>query len=358
LTPGRRTFGDILKTGHLPGLDGMRAVAVLVVMTYHFGFAFVPGDLGVSAFFTLSGFLITWLLLKEWNQAGDINLRRFYARRTLRIFPAYYVFLVLSISWDLFRGDDRIKPLIVPGLTYLVNYYNALHGHSDASIAHAWSLAVEEQFYLLWPAVFIFASSRGPAARQWFLVGAIVTPMLWRTVLYTTGVADSSYVYNAFDTRLDNLAVGCLLAVVAASPWFEKVARIVAERSWYPLITVVLLMISRQGLGALWHYGPGMTVDAILLAILIVQLMQLSGATLWKWLENPVIRYLGLISYPLYLYHQAAISLGTRVPGGWPVHLVVGFALSVAVASGSYWLIEKPFLRLKDRFQSSATRPA
>lgn len=336
----------------------MRAVAVLVVMLYHFGFAFVPGDLGVSAFFTLSGFLITWLLLKERARTGHVSLGRFYARRTLRIFPAYYVFLALSIGWDLFRGDDRIKPMIVPGLTYLVNYYNALHGHSDASIAHAWSLAVEEQFYLLWPAVFIFASRKGPYFRQRLLMGAILLVMSWRTFAYTSGLASSSYVYNAFDTRFDNLAIGCLLAVVAASPWFDRFAKVVVQRAWYPLLTVLLLLISRQGLGSTWHYGPGMTVDAVLLTVLIVQMIQLSGSILWRWLEYPVVRYLGVISYPLYLYHQAGISLGTRVPGGWPVELVAGFALSILAATCSYWLIEKPFLRLKDRFQAGTVRTA
>jgi len=120
-------------------------------MVYHFGVNQVPGDLGVSAFFVLSGFLITWLLLKEDSRMGEVSLTRFYTRRVLRIFPAYYTFLGLSFVIDHLRHDTWSPALRNSAILYVVNYFNALHGHPNTSIAHAWSLAVEEQFYLFWP---------------------------------------------------------------------------------------------------------------------------------------------------------------------------------------------------------------
>src|SRR5437867_7415366 len=113
----------------LPALDGLRAVAVFVVMAYHFGIAAVPGDLGVSAFFVLSGFLITWLLLKEHRATGGMSLRQFYTRRVLRIFPAYYAFIALTYAGDHVRGQAWPPGLAPSALVYLVNYFNALNGH-------------------------------------------------------------------------------------------------------------------------------------------------------------------------------------------------------------------------------------
>src|SRR6267378_3170255 len=140
---------------HLPALDGLRAIAVFTVIVYHFGIHTVPGDLGVSAFFVLSGFLITWLLLKEQRATGTVSTRQFYTRRVLRIFPAYYVFLAASFAVDYARGQQWPPGLRLSGLFYVVNYYNAFHGHNAGSISHAWSLGIEEQFYLLWPMLFL-----------------------------------------------------------------------------------------------------------------------------------------------------------------------------------------------------------
>src|SRR2546426_2623171 len=134
----------VLAQQHLPALDGLRAVSVFTVMVYHFGFIRVPGDLGVSAFFVLSGFLITWLLLKEDRATGDVSLTRFYVRRVLRIFPAYYAFLAVSFVIDYMRHDPWSPALSTSAIFYVVNYFNALYGHPSTSIAHAWSLAIEE----------------------------------------------------------------------------------------------------------------------------------------------------------------------------------------------------------------------
>jgi peptidoglycan/LPS O-acetylase OafA/YrhL len=348
----RSSLDEVMAGRHLPALDGLRWVAVLVVMVYHFGWKAVPGDLGVSGFFVLSGFLITWLLLREHERTGTVSLKGFYLRRTLRIFPAYYVFVALCVAIDLARGDARVRPVILPALTYTVNYFNAFNGHPSNSMAHAWSLAVEEQFYLLWPFLFLLAIRAGRRGVGRVLVGIIGAVLLWRAWLYLGGHAGEAYVYNAFDTRFDNLAVGCLLAVLLTTPSVVRRVATLPMPAWSPLVTVALLVTSRALISDRWHYSVGFTVDAVLFAVLITQLLALHLHPAWRWLDRPAIKYLGLLSYPLYLYHGYGIGLARRVPVAEPLQLVLGIAASVAIAAGSYHLVEQRFLRLKERLQT------
>ena len=353
-------LGAALSHRHLPVLDGLRAVAVFTVITYHFGFGAVPGDLGVSAFFVLSGFLITWLLLKEHHREGDISIRRFYLRRVLRIFPAYYVFLLGSFLVDHLRGQSWSSGLRWSGLLYLVNYYNALNGHPVTSISHAWSLGIEEQFYLLWPLALLLLLRQGGRARASLLLAVIIGAVVaWRSYLFLSLHVGSAYVYNAFDTRFDNLAVGCLLALCAERPWVSGLSEKLAMNGLLPLGTAGVLLLSRTAVSTSYHYTIGFTVDALLIAVLIVQLLQLYEHRLWRWLEHPVTRYLGVISYPLYLWHQWGLGLGHRLMAA-PVlvQFGTGVAACVAVASGSYYLVERPFLRLKDRLEQDQLRRA
>ncbi len=357
MTRSHPQLRDVLRAPRLPALDGLRAVAVLVVIFYHAGVGHVPGDLGVSIFFVLSGFLITWLLLREADATGTASLPAFYMRRVLRIFPAYFVFIAFSYAVDRLRGDVWSTPMLVSALTYTVNYFNALHGHPTSSIAHAWSLAIEEQFYLLWPPLFLLLVLRGGRrALRWGLALAIAAVALWRSYLYLiVGVAPAS-VYNAFDARFDELAIGCLLAVVAAEPSVSRAAATVARRAWMPLVTIALILVSRVAMPAGYHYAAGFTVDGLLIAVLLVQLLQLSGTAPWRWLDHPVVRYLGFISYPMYLYHQWGLGAGRHVPQLAPgTHLVAGLAATVIFASASYFGIERPFLALKRRFERVPT---
>jgi peptidoglycan/LPS O-acetylase OafA/YrhL len=347
-------LSTLLQQRHLPALDGLRAVAVFMVIGYHFGLP-IPGDLGVSAFFVLSGFLITWLLLSEHDTAGKISLRNFYSRRVLRIFPAYYFFIATSLIIDHFRGHFWDRALILSGFFYVVNYFNATHGHPSTSISHAWSLGIEEQFYVLWPlGVIALARCRRPRALA-VLTIIILAVAAWRSFVYLGLHSGPAYPYNAFDTRFDNLAVGCFLALCAGQPWFLQFAPTVARSALLPLVTVALLTVSRSGIHS-YHYSIGFTVDAVLVLVLLVQLLLLHRHPLWSWLQNPVVRYLGTVSYPLYLWHAWGLGVGQRLHMLPPVgQFIVGVAVCIAVASGSYFVIEKPFLSLKKRFRPLET---
>lgn len=344
-------FRDIVRRSRFPALDGLRAVAVFTVIVGHAEYPIrgIPADLGVDAFFVLSGFLITRLLMRERADTGGVSLSRFYARRTMRIFPAYYAFLLINFAWDTFRGQHWSRALGISALTYTVNYFNAFHHHPPTSIAHAWSLGIEEQFYLIWPLGFVLLAGRGRRALVTGVLAMATAALVWRTYL-TFGGADVAYLYNAFDTRLDSLAVGCALALVADNARVSAALELLARRSWFPLITLATLLALRGLSPPIVHYSLGFTVYAVLLAIFIAQMMQLSTRPLWSWLERPSVRYLGTISYPMYLYHGLGFSVGRHTVSGKGADLLVSIAATIVLASGSYYVIERPFLKVKQRF--------
>ena len=344
-------FRDVMAQSHLPALDGLRAVAVLTVMLGHAEYPVrgVPADLGVDAFFVLSGFLITRLLMREQEETDTVSLSRFYARRTIRIFPAYYAFLALNFALDTFRNDRWSAALGLSAVTYTVNYYNAFNHHPSTSIAHAWSLGIEEQFYLLWPLLFLHVARRGRHALVGSVVALALAAIVWRTYL-TAIQTDVAYLYNAFDTRLDNLAVGCTLALIADVDRVRTLAERVAARAWYPLVTLAALLAVRKLVSDAVHYSVGFTTYALLVAILIVQLMQLTTTLLWRWLEHPVVKYLGMISYPMYLYHGLGDSVARHTAEGRGPRFMMSVLATILLASGSYHVIERPFLKLKKRF--------
>ncbi|MGC2321688.1 MAG: acyltransferase [Terriglobales bacterium] len=143
-----------LRSSRIPALDGMRALAVFLVILYHFSFDWAPASLGVLGFFVLSGFLITWLLLKENDKTGTISLSGFYKRRSLRIFPAFYAYCGGWLLLLLLTGHKVVWAEVISAFCYISNYYQAFFHPADSFVTHTWSLAIEEQFYLLWPLCF------------------------------------------------------------------------------------------------------------------------------------------------------------------------------------------------------------
>jgi peptidoglycan/LPS O-acetylase OafA/YrhL len=333
----------------MPALDGFRAVAAFSVVLAH-GYGLTLFD-GVTAFFVLSGFLITTLLLREHEATGRVSLRAFYARRTLRIFPAYYALVIASFVIDRVAGNPWPPQLAESAGLYVVNYYNAFNGHPSTSIAHLWSLGVEEQFYLMWPALFIVLARFGIPVLRRVLVCLIVAGIAWRCVLYFGGFVGQAYLYNAFDARFDNLAVGCLLATLAASPRTAAVAARLGGAGWMPLVTIAAMTAVVYGMSATAHHLFGFTAYAVLVAVLIVQLLQLRGSVLWRWLDFAPVRFLGAISYPIYLYHGWGLGLGhwlTMLPPAG--QFAAGTLFTIVGATCSYYIVERPFLALKHRF--------
>jgi len=342
----------------IPALNGIRAIAVFLVIFYHYGLRLpggfnVPGAHGVLIFFVLSGFLITWLLLKENEKYGRISLKGFYRRRVLRIFPAFYFYWMLLVAILLLGHHEIVWLHTISSFLYLSNYYQAIFGDPNNGFSHTWSLAIEEQFYLFWP--FLFATFRRDLKKMTvFLVGLIGSVWIYRCILYFVFHVNHNYFYAAFDTRLDSLMVGCLLAVLLKRGvlvgFWETVCRGYAP----PVLTILLFWTSVfAGPVLIPRYRDfiGLAIEPVLIAVIIVQAIALSPTSLFKWLEWSWVRFLGQISYSLYLYQQLTLQSVHKRLGGQPelVQLSAAVAVTILAACFSFYVIERPFLKLKDK---------
>jgi len=347
---------------HMDKLDGVRAIAAFLVVFFHFGLP-VPAGFGVMAFFVLSGFLITWLMLQEDARSGTVSLRAFYARRALRIFPAFYCYWFLVTGFILITHRQFSWGQAAASFAYVCNYYQGLNGYPSSVYSHTWSLGVEEQFYLLFPLLFLLLR-KWPRRRVAVLVAAIIAVWALRIVGTFVLKLPENYIYTAFEMRADHLLIGCLLAILLHSGMAGACWRhLVLYRRTYLVLTMCALAASvyaQAAVGIPYRNTVGFIVDPILVAILITLLLASGNRSSVRWMDSRLLRYLGTISYPIYLYQQVVI---------WPVRrqlnaygmptIVTAIASSVAViacAAASYHFVEKPFLRLKGRLSRLPTR--
>lgn len=353
---GKRDFAANLQRklalSHIPTLDGLRAMAVFLVIFYHCGFSLVPASLGLMMFFVLSGFLITWLLLRESEEQGSVSLYGFYRRRMLRIFPAFYAYWIGIVLLLLAAGKGVLWPHAFSALFYVVNYYNAVHGDPGTVFSHTWSLAVEEQFYLLWPLVFIRLRNN-LSKLTIFICCVILAVWLHRFALCFVFNVDQAYFYSAFDARLDQIMMGCLLAVLLKRGVIMSFWKAICSSLFLPVMVLILLFSSiyfGDLLTPRYRDVFGFGLEPILIAILMVQVISFSSTLQMKWIEWPVFRYLGRISYSLYLYQQITVTFVQKQLDAHPevLQLIIAVAFTIITAAVSYHVIERPFLRLKN----------
>jgi peptidoglycan/LPS O-acetylase OafA/YrhL len=339
------------KADHLPSLDGLRAISIAMVLLGHLsgtrGFVrldFGVGDyahLGVIVFFVISGFLITRLMISELTKNGHVSLKLFYARRTLRLFPASYAFIFCAcLLW--WAGAFHLHASdIWHAVTYTVNY---LPGRSW-QIGHLWSLSVEEQFYLIWPCTFVVLGSRraGWVAAGVILFGPIARSCAW---LFLRGTPYRDL--EMFPMVADSLAMGCLLAKVGG--WLE-------ERKWYLQLfrptysiglLILVLLVGRYG-GYTIVSVFGTSIANACLAILIHRSVYCSGDWFGRLLNKKPIVFIGLLSYSLYLWQQLFLN---RTSSAWVNTFPQNLALAVLTALASYFLLEQPLLKLRHRLRA------
>jgi peptidoglycan/LPS O-acetylase OafA/YrhL len=354
--------------GYIPGFDGLRALAVLVVMVAHMGWeSLIPGGFGVTVFFFLSGFLITRLLVAEFEPSGRIGLGGFWARRLARLAPPLLVFLLVSgvALWAL--GVPPTAGQVLAALFYAMNYWKLLTpdpagGELLAPWGHLWSLAVEEHFYLLFPVLLLLAG-RSQTRRIALLAAVIVGCAVWRTVLvYGLGVSED-WAAEATDARIDSIAWGCLLAVMldgigraVRRGEAPRTVRLDLLRSWTWLgLAVILilftLMFREIEYRATWRYS----MQGFALFVLVLNLYTLAATRpVIGWLECAPLRWTGRLSYALYLWHLPVVwFLFQHEGGGAPLSLpatLIAFITSFALALASWSLVERPSWRLRARF--------
>ena len=342
-----------LYSRHIPALDGVRAASILLVILYHFGFKQVNGSLGVEIFFVLSGFLITWLMLTELDRKGDVSLKGFYMRRAFRLFPELYAYIAVGFAALVIRKSAEVPwGDIISTFTYTSNYYQAFATRPDNYLSQTWSLAVEEQFYMLWPVLFISFQSKLKRL-TWITAGIILAVWVHRWLLRFVFNADQGYIYLAFDTRADHILIGCLAALLIKQEVFPRFWAAICAHPALPVLTAGLLGLSSMYHGrGFYRFGVGYCVEPILAVFLIIQLVYFSRQ--WGWLtDNPVAAYLGKISYSLYLYQGLVLYTARTMTQHLPLAVSLAFSLGVTVAfaSGSYHFIGRPALKLKERYK-------
>jgi peptidoglycan/LPS O-acetylase OafA/YrhL len=367
-------------SSHLPALDGLRGVAILLVVLHHFAFygGFQPagpvdrlvgavayaGWTGVDLFFVLSGFLITRILYTADREKH--YFRNFYARRVLRIFPLYYATLAFFFLVGPSLGVPSRGPIADQAWywTYAVNVRIATAGWPKINeLAHFWSLAIEEQFYLVWPLLIFFLGRASLIRLCVVMIGASLAVRLWLAV---DGQSLAAFVLA--QARLDSLAAGALLALLASEngglrPW-RRTAGLVAGTA----LALLAALAFREG--GLWTEDAltisiGLTLLAILFASMVtLTLTAPASGNFARFMTSVPMQSLGRYSYGLYvLHHPIAIGMsrfmnvadvptlfGSSVPA-LGVYVLVGGGISFAAAALSWHAFERHFLRLKERFR-------
>lgn len=351
---------------YYPALDGLRGLAILLVVVYHnFGFinVFFFGWLGVDLFFVLSGFLITDILLKT---AGKKDyLKNFYVRRVLRIFPLYYfcllLFLVilprLNIQFDIKYYTDNQLWL----WTYLQNWlYTFKNPGATNTLNHLWSLAVEEQFYLLWPLVIVLL--RKPKYLLVFISLLLVAVLGLRLWIWTNHIADLAY-FNLYTfTRIDGICIGCMIALLQRiNPRFLK-EYTTAIVLFFAALNFAFFFINRS-----YHFAfpylalVGYTTFAMMFGLLVNEAVTKETKLINLLFNIPLLKFFGKISYGFYVLHwplyillsPLLFSLLSKMTTGAVLQFsisVIATLASIAISWLSYQYFERYFLKLKERF--------
>ncbi len=356
----------------LPSLDGLRAVSICLVLGAHslgvwncpdwmrpvvkWGF---DGTLGVNVFFIISGFLITWLLIREHERTGGVSLKAFYIRRALRILPIYAAFLGALAVLQATTSFHQPAYVWWANLTFTTNFVIKPVWASG----HLWSLAVEEQFYLLWPLLFVILDCQRRPRRALFVLGVpiLVAPVA-RTLNYLGAAPyglDWLFTDYSFLDRFDGIAIGCASAfLLDRKPHILK-AVLIEERHAAACVGLALVsvpyMLKRCFLLATLTVPLAWTCIALGVAVLLLQSVLLGRWSVYAWLNTPVARTLGGLSYSLYVWQQLFCARPEAF--GWAPHAWMGFPLWIAsalfAAVISYYLWEKPFLSLRARFRTA-----
>ena len=353
--------------GYIPTLDGWRAVAILAVMASHAGHSYsaatgresffdriASGTHGVNLFFAISGLLITSRLLEEWDTSGRVSLRRFYTRRAFRILPPALLYLgVVALL-----GALGLLPVVwsefVAATLFFRNYLPVILGPNGAGFftSHYWSLGVEEHFYLFWPALLLLAGRK-----RAFPVAIVIAVLVavwrhfeaWREIMLYNAIQPTYFARS--DTRIDSIMWGVVAALALSRPE----VRAFVERY---LSTIVYLAFAALYGAIVYRYGTRPTFwEASIVPVLIVGTVLRPRTVLGRVLESPAMRWIGKLSYSLYLWefffvYYPGVPSTLGVWQTFPLNLIA----AVVCATASYYLVERPLIRVGHRLAPAMPR--
>jgi len=348
------------KLGYRPELDGLRGISILLVFIHHFYHPLLPGGfLGVDIFFVLSGFLITSLLLEEWDRHGSVSLKNFYIRRGFRLMPAVFLLIFLLAAYAVFflnkAAADRAFQGIWLTLSYTSNWFYAFGAASaDNPLGITWSLAIEEQFYFFFP-LLLAAVLRSGIKRSAIILGsvALILVVSVNRALLAVHEVPTQRLYYASDTRADALLLGCLTAFLVG--WnllplkrFETSFKAIAVLA---LAFLSFMVMTASSSDAILYQGVYVLIEMSIALVLIAVV-----ALRWKLPvmapRSPPLVWLGSVSYGLYLWHwpiRYFVYDKQLLPPSY-FHLAAAIVLSFLFTACSFYCVERPFLKLKDRF--------
>lgn len=355
------------KIKYIPGFDGMRGMAILLVMLFHTGIPYFKGGfIGVDIFFVLSGFLITSLLIKEQASTGRINLKHFYLRRVLRLAPALLLLLltvaISGIALGLKGSSSTDLSSVLITLFYSANWVRAFNLHPMGILAHTWSLSIEEQFYMLWPLFVIMLLKLVKSKKEIFNIVFTLSILSWLLRIYLTQSGfPAERIYNGLDTRADGLLIGCLAAIMHNSPlqenWFSFGTKryILLKNLAFAGFTfpfIILFNISWRNVNM--FYWINFLVE-IFTAALILHVISNKKSLIKKLLTFKPLIWTGSISYGIYLWHDPVYEVMRSYGFSKLSILVLGSIITFAIATASYYIMEKPVLSLKKKLQAKSS---
>lgn len=356
------------KMKRIPGIDGLRAIAVSLVLLAHFGLEkFVPGGFGVTLFFFISGLLITTLLVDEYEKTGNIAVSQFYIRRLLRLYPALILAVVFSvIAYQFFGGVITVQEVLA-SIFYYANYFGQIvgfgsHGQTPVGSFHPlsilWSLAIEEQYYLVFPFVVIPFMKNLKNLLAVFVLVAVFS-LLWRFCLQYAGYGHR--IYAATDTRIDSIIFGAILALLIKIPVYSQWV-IFLKRKWVFLISFVFLLGTFLVRDEVFRNTLRYSIQGIaLMSLVTFACFSRPDSLLSRLLACRPMVLMGGWSYSLYLFHGLAILISENAFGILPdapyngrpaAFFLCQVVLSFAFAWISYYGVEMRFMKLRKRFGS------
>ncbi len=352
--------GPIAPTGPIPSLDGLRAIAVLLVFLAHSGLEhLIPGGFGVTVFFVMSGFLITTLMRVEFQATRRIDLRGFYLRRFLRLMPPLLVVTLLAAvlaSSGLIDGYFSWAGLLAAWF-YVGNYFLIAQDFNGmpGGLGVVWSLSIEEHYYLLFPPLALLLLRRGRVGvSALVLSGLCVVVLAWRGWLATHG-ASVDYLTMATDTRVDAILVGSLMALVR-NPWLDRLPVVPGLPDWgLALLCGAALLFSVGYRDEVFRVTWRFSLQSLAIAGLIHLAVARASSPAFAWLSSAPLVYIGSISYTVYLvHHMILLGLVKHWPMlGWLGTTSAAVVLTLAVAEPMRRWVELPCARLRKRLHRS-----